>query len=115
MKHVYVYGLIDPNDYKVRYVGETSARIDRRLGEHIRAARLGRTGRVYDWLRALLPVKPWIVCLEVCEVMVTNIRGKRYSSAVPSEIKWIKRFRRDCLNVLTHEQTKHDWIKLTNP
>jgi hypothetical protein len=31
-----------------------------------------------------------------------------------SEVKWIKRFRRDCLNDLEHEQSKRDWKNLVN-
>ncbi len=37
MRH-YIYGLIDPSDYRVGYVGRTSGRIETRLSEHLAKA-----------------------------------------------------------------------------
>ena len=37
-----------------------------------------------------------------------------HSVAQAAEVKWIKRFRRDCLNDLEHEQRKRDWKNLVN-
>jgi hypothetical protein len=51
----YVYGLIDPRDYRLRYVGRTSQRMDKRLEQHIGAAQRGAKSPVYRWIRELLP------------------------------------------------------------
>lgn len=115
----YVYGLIDPRDYRVRYVGRTSQRMDKRLEQHIGAAQRGAKSPVYRWLRELLPAKPWLACLEICDGIAESTRkGTSVASRHPvevSEVKWIKRFRRDCLNDLEHEQCKRDWKNLVNP
>jgi hypothetical protein len=115
MKH-YIYGLIDPRDYKVRYVGKTSQRMDKRLDHHIGRAKRGDTKPVYAWLRSLLPSQPWLVCLETCDGLVRKSCGGSWREAAgPSEVKWIKRFRRDCLNNVTAESLKRDWTRLVNP
>ena len=112
----YVYGLIDLRDYRVRYLGRTSQRMDKRLKQHIEAAKRGSQSPVYRWLRGLLPAKPWLVCLEICGGLVRKTAGVGWRPSVePAEVKWIKRFRRDCLNDLEHEQSKRDWKNLVNP
>lgn len=115
MRH-YIYALVDPDNYKVRYVGMTRQRIDSRLKHHIGAAQRGKRGPVYDWLRSLLPKTPHVVCLEICEGTVRGNLGATSwrDAAVPAEVKWIKRFRRDVLNDLTAEQSKRDWGALVN-
>jgi hypothetical protein len=115
MKH-YIYGLVDPRDYKVRYVGLTTQRMDQRLDHHISRAKRGDKKPVYAWLRSLLPAQPWLVCLETCNGLVRKSDGMGWrEAAVPTEIKWIKRFRRDCLNNVTAESLKSDWTRLVNP
>ena len=112
----YVYGLIDPRDYRVRYVGRTSQRMDKRLEQHIEAAKRGSQSPVYRWIWELLPGKPWLACLEICGGLVRKAGGVGWRPSVETaEVKWIKRFRRDCLNDLEHEQCKRDWKNLVNP
>jgi len=111
----YIYGLIDPRDYRVRYVGRTTQRMDRRLAHHMGQAKRGNPKPVYAWLRALLPGQPWLVCLETCNGLVKKVGGTGWRNAAdPAEIKWVKRFRRDCLNDLKFESTKRDWVHLVN-
>jgi|ERR1039458_3146154 hypothetical protein len=112
----YIYGLIDPRDYKVRYVGRTSQRMNRRLAHHTAAAKRGNTKPVYEWMRSLQPLQPWLVCLETCVGLVKKTNGLGWrDDAEPAEVKWIKRFRRDCLNQIAFESGKKDWQKLVNP
>lgn len=49
-----IYGLVDPRDRCLRYVGKTHKRREIRLREHIEAAREGKKTPVYNWLRGLL-------------------------------------------------------------
>jgi hypothetical protein len=114
MKH-YIYGLVDPRDYKVHYVGRTTRRMDQRLYDHIGAARRGHPAPVYEWLRSLLPGQPWLVCLETCSGLIKKAGGKGWRNAAElAEVKWIKRFRRDCFNNLDGESHKRDWLRLVN-
>jgi hypothetical protein len=89
--------------------------MDKRLANHVGEARRGQPGPRYDWLRSLLPVQPWLVCLETCNALVRK-RGNAgwRDDAEPAEVKWIKRFRRDCLNAVDHESIKTDWKLLVN-
>jgi len=61
-----IYGLIDPRDRCLRYVGKTHKRREIRLSEHIEAAREGQSSRVYRWIRGLLKLDlvPEIFVLE---------------------------------------------------
>ncbi len=49
-----IYGLIDPRDRCLRYVGKTHKRREIRLNEHTVAAMSGEVSRVYSWLRKLI-------------------------------------------------------------
>lgn len=49
-----IYGLLDPRDSSLRYVGKTHKRRELRLEDHILAAINGRTAPVCVWLRELL-------------------------------------------------------------
>lgn len=49
-----IYGLVDPRQQCLRYIGKTHKRREIRLQEHIAAAQAGETSHVYRWLRALL-------------------------------------------------------------
>jgi hypothetical protein len=93
----YIYGLIDPRDYKVRYVGKTSQRIDRRLEHHLGQARRGKNTRpVYQWLRALAPLRPWVVCLEIVDCPTVPASTEHGTNLAEStETKWIMRLRRE--------------------
>ena len=48
-----IYGLLDPRDSTLRYIGKTHKRREIRLREHLEAAEQGRTTPVYRWIRAL--------------------------------------------------------------
>jgi hypothetical protein len=49
-----IYGLLDPRNRCLRYIGKTHKRREIRLQEHIDAANEGKTSRVYTWIRELL-------------------------------------------------------------
>ena len=49
-----IYGLIDPRDRCLRYVGKTHKRREIRLSEHVENATSGDKGYVYSWMRNLL-------------------------------------------------------------
>ena len=49
-----IYGLVDPRDRCLRYIGKTHKRRELRLQEHLEAARGGKTTYVYNWIRELL-------------------------------------------------------------
>ena len=49
-----IYGLVDPRDRCLRYIGKTHKRRELRLQEHLEAARCGKTSYVYNWIRELL-------------------------------------------------------------
>ena len=49
-----IYGLVDPRNRCLRYIGKTHKRRELRLQEHLEAARGGRTSYVYHWIRELL-------------------------------------------------------------
>ncbi len=102
MKH-YIYGLIDPRDYKVRYVGRTTKRMDTRLREH--SFYVATDPRpVYVWLRSL-GQSPWLVCLEV---------SSDREGAITAETKWLKRHRLTVLNRRLRENHPATWDNLTN-
>ena len=49
-----IYGLLDPRDNSLRYIGKTHKRREWRLAEHIECARENDKRPVYDWIRELL-------------------------------------------------------------
>ena len=49
-----IYGMFDPRDRSLRYIGKTHKRREWRLREHIEHAREGVARPVYDWIRSLL-------------------------------------------------------------
>jgi hypothetical protein len=61
-----IYGLIDPRDRCLRYIGKTHKRRELRLAEHIGLATEGRGAPVYEWIRSLLgeSLEPEIFVLE---------------------------------------------------
>jgi hypothetical protein len=53
---VVVYGLFDPRDGALRYVGKTVAKLSGRLSRHLASARQGYRTHACNWLRSLLAV-----------------------------------------------------------
>jgi hypothetical protein len=49
-----IYGLIDPRDRCLRYIGKTHKRRELRLAEHVEAAKNGEKSHIYNWIRLLL-------------------------------------------------------------
>ena len=49
-----IYGLLDPRDQILRYVGKTHKRRELRLAEHIEDAKLGGSRPLHVWIRSLL-------------------------------------------------------------
>ena len=48
-----IYGLLDPRDLALRYVGKTHLRRELRLARHVEAALEGRSAPVSQWIREL--------------------------------------------------------------
>lgn len=93
---VFIYGLIDPDTHEVRYVGQTRLP-EARLKDHLSAARAGKEGPHYDWLRQLTQT-PHLVILEPVENGRWGRGNASVSRASVMEAKWLKRFRRTVLN-----------------
>jgi len=51
-----IYGLIDPRDRSLRYIGKTHKRREWRLAEHIACAIENDERPVYHWIRELLEI-----------------------------------------------------------
>ncbi len=49
-----IYGLIDPRDRGLKYIGKTHKRKEWRLAEHVKQAVENDKRPVYNWLRELL-------------------------------------------------------------
>ena len=49
-----IYGLLDPRDQILKYVGKTHKRRELRLAEHIEDAKLGGSRPLHVWIRSLL-------------------------------------------------------------
>lgn len=49
-----IYGLLDPRDNSLRYIGKTHKRKEWRLREHIELAKENNPRSVYKWIRQLL-------------------------------------------------------------
>lgn len=64
-----VYGLFDPRDGQLRYVGLHQGRLQKRLNEHLCKARKGVKLYVYDWMRSVLKegLEPEIEILQTCD------------------------------------------------
>jgi hypothetical protein len=80
---VYIYGLADPRDHAIRYVGKTGLELGARLDWHIKEP----TNRgMAEWLGSLwlCGIRPEIAVLEICHV-------SKWENA---ERVWIARMRR---------------------
>lgn len=67
MSVIYIYGLYDPRDNELRYIGKTS-RLEQRLNEHLVEARKGKIKSYKNnWIKQLLNknMLPYIEVLEV--------------------------------------------------
>lgn len=91
-----VYGLVDPRDGAIRYVGVTKAKyLSKRLGAHCREARLnylsGHRTRKAEWIREVLAEnrRPTAILLQTC---FTEDEGYLV------ERDWIARFRPQLVN-----------------
>ena len=106
----HIYGLIDPRNHQVKYVGQ-SRNPEGRLRSHLALARRGKDGffgrpaparreakPVYLWLRDLHPALPVLVVLEAVERRIIRVNGIRVQWASAMEAKWLKRHRRTVLN-----------------
>jgi hypothetical protein len=81
-----IYGLTDPRDNLIRYVGKTTDRA-KRLRAHLYAARRGRTYRLPKWIRKLEAegVKPSMVTLEECDAASVDERERFHIARLRSE------------------------------
>lgn len=64
-----IYGLLDPRDNTLRYVGKTHKRRENRLADHIEDTIEGSNAPVHKWIRELLcaDLKPKIFVLKKLE------------------------------------------------
>ena len=51
-----IYGLLDPRDKSLRYVGKTHKRREIRLADHIEDTLVGSSAPVHQWIRELLNI-----------------------------------------------------------
>jgi hypothetical protein len=93
MNTVSIYGLVDPFDGRVRYVGKTESRLHRRLQGHLQHARKRARISCSEWVLNLLAqgLRPEITLIETVEIE-TWVEREQY---------WIAEYRRrypDLLN-----------------
>lgn len=64
---IYIYALVDPRNFMIRYIGVTGKCAKIRLCEHIDSAKYGSNYHVHKWIRVLLRcgVQPMIHVLDV--------------------------------------------------
>lgn len=89
----YIYALRDPRTNDIKYVGQTTRTLEKRVGEHIRHAKVYRH-RTANWIKKLakLSLKPTIELLE--EVSLENIDER--------ESYWITHYRELGIDLLNH-------------
>jgi hypothetical protein len=63
---VLIYGLVDPRNGNLRYIGRTKRRLMVRLNGHIQSAKKASDRHVHSWIRGVLmaEMKPLVVLLE---------------------------------------------------
>jgi hypothetical protein len=110
MKH-FIYALVDPRDFQVKYVGQC-LNMKKRLQVHVAPSSLTRPNPKTNWLSGLLPEKPWMVLLETVECHSSSHDSDCAGTVV--ETKWIKRFRRTILNKALRENSPQTWDSLVN-
>ena len=72
---VAIYGLVDPVDGQIRYVGKTN-NVRRRLAEHLKQAKRGDSPKAL-WLRSL-PAAPEVVILESVDEADWEAKERRW-------------------------------------
>lgn len=72
MRKSAIYGLVDPRDGQLRYVGKTTRKLSRRLIEHL--GKSTKKTHKSNWLAALakLGLKPTLVEIQVVDIEVEN-------------------------------------------
>jgi hypothetical protein len=109
-----IYGLVDPHNHEVRYVGQTRNAAEARLENHLLCAETGVQHPVYDWIRSLAPAQPILIVLQRIEESPQILNAKREHRAHAAEVKWMKRFER--FQLLQFVDTKRRAYKrLVNP
>lgn len=95
-----IYGLFDPRDGTLRYIGKTEGRLEKRMREHWCAAWLKHSNgkfkknlHVYNWTRSLDGIKPDMVELEECT---------SHESLIEAEVEWIAEARRLGCDLTNH-------------
>lgn len=85
---VYIYGIADPRDHLIRYVGKTQCSLATRLEGHLKRP---VNWRMRQWLRSLQRdgIGPEIVAIEVCRWFEWEVR----------EAHWIRTLRENLLNI----------------
>jgi hypothetical protein len=85
---IYIYGLADPRDHLIRYVGKTQCSLATRMEGHLKKP---VNWRMHRWLKDLqwLGILPEIVAIEVCRSSEWEVR----------EALWIRKLRDNLLNI----------------
>ena len=65
---VSIYGLVDPRNNLIRYVGKTKQTLNKRLSQHMSDTGINNTHK-FNWIKNLkeLNLKPIIILLETCD------------------------------------------------
>jgi hypothetical protein len=81
-----IYGLIDPTDNEIKYIGQTKFKLEKRYKEHIRNCKydLTKNQKIYMWINGLIKkdLYPTINLIEEVDYTKLNIR----------EEYWIKHY-----------------------
>lgn len=88
----FIYGLVDPRDLVIRYVGRTASGLPKRLGQHLAPSKLAQETPLAAWLRELVALEeePIILMLASVTEDSTEKDGEAWRQA---EQKWIVRLR----------------------
>lgn len=94
-KNTYIYGLVDPDDFKIRYIGQSVDPIHR-LGGHLAECLEHMDTPKHNWFKELIKSKkrPYIMIFE--RVSLKNAQVK--------ETEYISRFSKTVFN--THKEVK---------
>jgi hypothetical protein len=105
---IHIYGLLDPRNGVVRYVGQCE-NLKTRYTLHLSQAMRGDKPQS-AWIRKLAPEKPVLVHLESVEQKRLRLPGSCRSVRLSSiiEAKWLKRFRRTVLNLNKRQCNAYD-------
>lgn len=83
--HWLIYGLSDPRDGKVRYVGATKVGLQYRMHAHLHDARNGESNHRCNWIRSLLAegIKPEAKVLEETDEHNWQEAERRWIASLP--------------------------------